>query len=58
MDMDRDLHLEHLTRDMRYWNREIERLEREGRKAKAAQMKSWIKSAQRLADRLKELPST
>ena len=55
MTEERTLHLVQLTRDIVAWQTRLERLEREGEKHKARQVRGWIKSAQQLIDRINGL---
>ena len=53
MDPNRAAHLANLMRDIDRWQAEVIRLEKEGRIARADAIRGWIKSAERLAERLK-----
>jgi hypothetical protein len=57
MDANRRAHLNQLTSDIGKWLREAERLEKDGLKSRAAVLRGWARSASRVVDRIKELPS-
>jgi len=55
---DRTSHLRELTRDIQIWKADAARLEREGNPRKASVVRSWIKSAERVAELLKTIRDT
>ena len=58
MSYDRAEHLADLNRDIQNWQAEVKRLELEGHTSRANAVRRWIKSAERLAERLKQRPET
>jgi len=56
-DANRAAHLAELTRKIQDWRADLIRLEEKGRKAQAANIRTWIKSAERVAHLLKRAPN-
>ena len=55
MDPNRSEHLSKLREDIENWEREAERLDIIGNKTQSTVIRSWMKSAERLTQRIKEL---
>jgi hypothetical protein len=56
--LDRAEHLAELSRDIQNWKTDVERLELDGQTDRASAMRRWIKSAERLAELLRQMPNT
>ena len=56
MEGHRKNHLDELKRDIQNWRRQAEELERQGLSGMAEVRRKWAQSAERLAERIKNLP--
>ena len=55
MQIRRTNHIAQLLGQIHVWEKEVERLEKEGRRHRADEMRAWIKSAKRLVEKLEGL---